>query len=202
MSNKNKTFQTYMLWLIDMACIITSYILAICIKDIGNWGVKIEDRTKHNMICVVFLLVCVVYSFLADWNRDFAIRGYIKEFLSVFRFMTVMIVASFPITFFLKISPIMSRFVVAVFIVIDIILTYIARILFKKTFRKIISNDNNAVRVIVVAESNLMEDTVRKLAENAGNLGYKIVRAYAADDTNRQESSGEPWYIDGVHHAL
>ena len=199
MSNKNKTFQTYMLWLIDMACIITSYILAICIKDIGNWGVKIEDRTKHNMICVVFLLVCVVYSFLADWNRDFAIRGYIKEFLSVFRFMTVMIVASFPITFFLQISPIMSRFVVAVFIVIDIILTYIARILFKKTFRKVISNDNNAVRVVVVAESNLMEDTVRKLAENAGNLGYKIVRAYAADDTNRQESSGEPWYIDGVH---
>ena len=110
MSNKNKTFQTYMLWLIDMACIITSYILAICIKDIGNWGVKIEDRTKHNMICVVFLLVCVVYSFLADWNRDFAIRGYIKEFLSVFRFMTVMIVASFPITFFLQISPILREY--------------------------------------------------------------------------------------------
>jgi len=211
MSNKNKIFQTYMLWLVDMACIIVSYILAVWLKNIGDFGVKIEDMAKHNMICVVFLLVCTIYTFLADWNRDFAVRGYIREFLSVIKFMTVMVVASFTIAFFLQISPVLSRIAIACFILIDIVLTYIVRIFFKKAFRKIISNDNNAVRVVVVAERELIEDTVRKLSNNSQNLGYKIMRAYAADtqkeglgcpgnsSVNEDTASQKEWFVEGVH---
>lgn len=221
MSNKNKIFQTYMLWLIDMACIIISYAFATWLRysdymlkvfwsrfpEVKGYG----DKTEHYLVCVVFLLFCVVYSFLADWNRDFVIRGYIREFFSVVRFMTVMVVASSVAIFFFKWGESVSRPFVVIFVFVDILLTYFARIIFKDIFRKYISSDNNAVRVVVVAERNLMEDTVRKLIDNAGNLGYKIVRAYAADakeestggiskeNADTQKSSSDPWYIEGIH---
>ena len=210
-----------MLWLIDMACIIISYMFASWLRysgymmdnfwngfqDVEGYG----DEATHYLICVIFLLFCAVYSFLADWNRDFVIRGYIRELFSVVRFMTVMIVASSVVIFFFKWAQYLSRLFVVLFVFIDVVITYVARIMFKDAFRKYISSDNNAVRVVVVAEKNLMETTIRKLIENAGNLGYKIVRAYAADakkadhgdagahSADMQASSKENWYIDGVH---
>ena len=75
MSKKNNTLQTYVLWLIDMVCIILSYVLASWLRYKVIGPNNIGDMTKHYLVCVVFLLFCVVYSFLADWNRDFIIRG-------------------------------------------------------------------------------------------------------------------------------
>ena len=208
-----------MLWLIDMACIIISYAFATWLRysdymlhvfwsrfpNIEGYG----DETEHRLVCVVFLLFCVVYSFLADWNRDFAVRGYIREFFSIVRFITVMLVASSVVIFLFNWGKSVSRLFVGIFVFLDILMTYFSRIIFKDIFRKYISSDNNAVRVVVVAERNLMEDTVRKLIENAGNLGYKIVRAYAAEakeegtgvisKESADKSSSESWYIDGIH---
>ncbi|MBR4671413.1 MAG: sugar transferase [Butyrivibrio sp.] len=211
MSNMNKTLQTYVLWLIDMICIIVSYMIATFIRFSGERRIELldEDKPAHYMLCIVFLLFCVVYNFFADWNRDFCIRGYAKEFLSVVKFIGVMFLASVVVVFLFKWD--LSRLVWFYFIVLELILTYIARILFKLSFRKAISSDSNAIRVVVVAERNLMESTIKKLTSNAEFLGYKIIRAYAADAAlenadagdmhtqggNRQ-TSGE-WYIDGIH---
>ena len=69
-----------MLWVIDMTCIVVSYLIASWLRynDKRDYG----DKTLHYMVCVVFLLFCVIYTFLADWNRDFIKRGYFKEFVS------------------------------------------------------------------------------------------------------------------------
>lgn len=196
MSNKYKTLQTYVLLAIDMACIIVTYIFFSWLRFNNNndWG----DKTLHYMVCVVFLLFCVGYAFLADWNRDFIIRGYLSEFLYVIRFMAIMILASMSMVFFLGWSNILSRFVVLNFIWGDILLTYIVRIIFKKFFRKYISSDLNVERVVVVSEKALMEQTIKKLVENSKGVGYKVVRAYCVDSEADGDSS-EEWYIDGVH---
>ena len=56
MSNKYRTFQTYALWAIDMACIVISYVFTTWMRYNSNndWG----DKTLHYMVCVVFLLFC------------------------------------------------------------------------------------------------------------------------------------------------
>ena len=199
MSSKNKTLQTYLLWLIDMACIVITYAFATWLRysSKNDWG----DKTLHYMVCVVFLLFCVVYSFLADWNRDFLIRGYIVEFLSVLRFVAVMMLGSISIVYFLQWTNILSRFVIVNFIWMDILLTYIARILFKKLFRSHISNDANAVRVVVVAEKELVESTIERLKKAGDRLGYKIVRAYSVDKTAATDdmADGTEWYVGNVH---
>ncbi|RKM58158.1 sugar transferase [Butyrivibrio sp. X503] len=211
MSNNNKTLQTYILWLIDIMCIIISYVIATIIRFGGDKRIELldEDKPAHYMVCIVFLLFCVVYNFFADWNRDFCVRGYAKEFLNVVRFIGVMIVASVFVVFLLKWN--IARLVWFYFILFDVVLTYFARIAFKIFFRKAISSDSNAVRVVVVAERNLMEGTIKKLTSNAEFLGYKIVRAYAADSVPDNANTGDvqtqggnmqttgEWYIDGIH---
>jgi exopolysaccharide biosynthesis polyprenyl glycosylphosphotransferase len=149
------------------------------------------------MVCVLFLLFCTGYTFLADWNRDFIVRGYIIEFLNVVRFVAFMMLASIAVVYFLDWARILSRFVVLNFIWADILLTLIVRVIFKNFFRGYISSDMNVQRVVVVAEKELMESTVKKLIKNSKGIGYKIVRAYCVDDENT--SSSEPWYIEGVH---
>ncbi len=195
MSNKYRTLQTYVLWGIDMACIIVSYMFFswLRFKDNNDWG----DKTLHYMVCVLFLLFCTGYTFLADWNRDFIVRGYIIEFLNVVRFVAFMMLASIAVVYFLDWARILSRFVVLNFIWADILLTLIVRVIFKNFFRGYISSDMNVQRVVVVAEKDLMESTVKKLIRNSKGIGYKIVRAYCVDDENT--SSSEPWYIEGVH---
>ncbi|WP_029232807.1 sugar transferase [Butyrivibrio sp. VCB2006] len=197
MSNKYRTLQTYVLWAIDMACIIVTYIFFswLRFKDNNDWG----DKTLHYMVCVLFLLFCTGYTFLADWNRDFIIRGYIIEFLHVVRFVAIMMLASIAVVYFLDWARILSRFVILNFIWADIVLTLIVRVIFKNIFRSYISSDANVERVVVVAERDLMEATIKKLMKNSKGLGYKVVRAYCVDDDYEASKDKEPWYIDGVH---
>ncbi len=179
-----------------MACIIVTYMFFswLRFKDNNDWG----DKTLHYMVCVLFLLFCTGYTFLADWNRDFIVRGYIIEFLYVVRFVAVMMLASIAVVYFLDWAKILSRFVILNFIWADILLTLIFRVIFKKFFRSYISSDMNVERVVVVAEKELMESTIKKLIRNSKGIGYKVVRAYCVDDDEAVDEQ-EPWYIEGVH---
>ncbi len=202
MNQKNKVLQTYGLWILDMICIVVTYCFATWLRYRNNndWG----DKTLHYMVCLVFLLFCAVYTFLADWNRDFITRGYIMEFASVVKFVGIMILVSMVAVYFLNWSNILSRIVIGNFIWMDIVLTYLARILFKNVLRNHITKDSKVTRVVVVAEKNLVEQTVKDLVKKSEKLGYKVVRAYyvdteETDGEQKAKKSDSEWYVEGVH---
>ncbi len=200
MNQKYKTLQTYTLWAIDMICILVSYLIATQMRY-GNRN-DYGDKTQHYMVCVVFLLFCVIYTFLADWNRDFIKRGYILEFMSVIRVVAVTLVGSLVVVFFLSWTNILSRFVILNYIWIDIVLTFLARMIYKRALWKHISSEKNVTRVVVISDKEHMEATIKKLSDQMNDVGYKVVRAYCTDlekSENGAEADPEPWYIDGVH---
>ena len=141
MNQKYKTLQTYTLWAIDMISIIISYLIATWIRynNRNDYG----DKTLHYMVCVVFLLFCVIYSFLADWNRDFIKRGYVLEFLAVIKSVAFILIASLMAVFFLQWADILSRLVVFYFVLIDLVLTFVLRMIFKVALWRHISNEKN-----------------------------------------------------------
>ncbi len=195
MNPKYRTLQRYTIWAIDMICILVSYFIATWMRynTRRDWG----DKTLHYMVCVVFLLFCAIYSFLADWNRDFLRRGYVLELLAVLRAVAVILVGSLVAVFFLQWTNILSRFVVGNFIWIDILLTYFARLLFKGFLRRHISSDKNVTRVVVIAERELMEKTITNLVDRGSGVGFKVIRAYCADSDD--DTSGEKWMVGDVH---
>lgn len=163
-----------------MACILLSYLIATYIRynDKRDYG----DKTLHYMICVIFLLFCVIYTFLADWNRDFIMRGYVMEFLSVVRFVAIMLFVSIVVVYFLSWADILSRFVILHFTWMDVLFTYLMRLAFKVALRKHISSENNVIRVVVIAERDMMDGTLARFSESKGNFGYKVIASYCAED--------------------
>ena len=191
MNQKYRTLQTYTLWAIDMICILVSYLIATWMRY--NTKRDYGDKTLHYMVCVVFLLFCAIYSFLADWNRDFIKRGYLLEFLSVIRSATIILVCSLVVVFFLKWSTILSRYVIINFVWMDILMAFTLRMLFKQALWRHISSEKNVTRVVVISEKDQMETTIKRLSGQMDGVGYKVVRAYCTDTVS------QPWYIDGVH---
>ncbi len=195
MNRKYKTLQTYALLFIDMFCILVSYFAVTWIRynDRNDWG----DKTLHYLVCVVLLLFCVVYTFLADWDRNYMIRGVALELIAVIKSVAVIVVASLVVVFFLQWTSILSRFVMANFIWVDILLDFVARLVFKKILRKHISSEHNVTRVVVITESGLMEKTLNNLIRRSEGVGYKIVRAYCADID--KSPNQQPWSVGDVH---
>ena len=197
MNNKYKTLQTYALLLLDMACIVLSYLAATWLRynDNNDWG----NKALHYMVCVVMLLFCVVYTFLADWDRDYITRGSALEFISVLKSVAVIVIVSLVFVFFLQWTVFLSRYVVINFIWMDIFLDFVARLIFKKVLRNHISSEHNVTRVVVITERDLMEKTLGKLLEKAEGVGYKVVRAYCADMEKGEGEEEEPWSVGDVH---
>ena len=133
MNRKYKTLQTYALLVLDMASILISYLLATWLRynDNNDWG----DKTLHYLVMVVMLLFCVVYTFLADWDRNYITRGAAQEFISVIKAVAVIVIASLVIVFFLQWTLILSRFVVINFIWMDILMDFVLRLIFKKALK-------------------------------------------------------------------
>ncbi|MBE5839548.1 MULTISPECIES: sugar transferase [unclassified Butyrivibrio] len=196
MNKKYQVLQTHFLWGIDVICIILSYLMATHIRYSSNndWG----DKTLHYMVCIIMLLICTVHAFLWDSNKDYITRGSLLELMAVIRFNSMMLIITLVIVYFLKWSDILSRFVISNFLWMVILSMFVVRVLFKTYFKMYLSNEANAVRVVVVAERNLMEETIRRFTKENMNLGYKVIRAYCTD--KRDTDSKDPkWYIDGVH---
>ncbi|MBP3198937.1 MAG: sugar transferase, partial [Butyrivibrio sp.] len=217
MNTKYKTLQTYLLWIIDMACIVVSYVIASYMRY--NLKADYGDKTLHYLVCVLLMLVGTVYTFLANWDRDYIVRSLFYEFMSVIKFDAFSAIIALVITFFLRWNLILSRIVIFNFIWIFALLDFAARCIFKEIYKKHISSDNNIVRVVVVAEKPLVEQTVLNLMNRRDSVGYKVVRAYAVDPGVKtsddlkdssylhnesvgactQNNDENSWYVGDVH---
>ncbi|MBE5838026.1 sugar transferase [Butyrivibrio sp.] len=216
MNTKYKTLQTYLLWIIDMACIVVSYVIASYMRY--NLKEDYGDKTLHYLVYVLLMLVGTVYTFLANWDRNFIVRSIFYELVSVIKFDAFSAIIALVITFFLRWNLILSRIVIFNFIWIFVLLDFVIRCIFKEIYKKHISSENNIVRVVVVAEKPLVEQTVINLMNRRDSVGYKVVRAYAVDpsvktsddlkdssvdngrfDARAQSNDENPWYIGDVH---
>ena len=199
-----------------MACIVVSYIIASYMRY--NLKADYGDKTLHYLVCVLLMLVGTVYTFLANWDRDFIIRSMFYELVSVIKFDAFSAIIALVITFFLRWNLILSRIVIFNYIWIFALLDFVVRYVFKEIYKKHISSENNIVRVVVVAEKPLVEQTVLNLMNRKDSVGYKVVRAYAVDpsvkasddlkdssvdngrfDACAQSNDENPWYIGDVH---
>jgi exopolysaccharide biosynthesis polyprenyl glycosylphosphotransferase len=193
MKQTNKVIQTYGLWFTDMICIIVSYMLATWIRfgqrnDYGN--VRL-----HYMVAVIFLLFCTVYSFFADWNRDFIIRGAFRELTEVLKFNAIMIVVGMSFVFFAQWAYILSRIVIFWFFIINFALMLTAHLLLKKILRRALSTDQLVSKVVLVAEKEVMRETILRLKSQM-DVSCEIVAAVYADPSEDAEQPAQN--IEGV----
>ena len=184
MNQKNRILQTYCVWVVDMVCIIVSYVIATQIRfaqsrDFGN-------KTLHYMVMVVMLLFCTVYNFFMDWNRSILKRGAFREFVEIAKFDATMIIVSLVFVFFAQWAWILSRSVILNFAWINLVLMNIAHALYKKFARHFFSGEKQQTKVLVVCRKEVEDETISRLNRELG-LSYQVVGGVSVHEGMRGE---------------
>jgi len=130
MNSKNNKARGYVVTCVDLLCIILSFYLSILTKDGGldNSSIIIEYQ---DAVIIIILLYLVISRGYMKVTQDIFKRGYIKEFLVVFRTQALVMLSWFCYLFVMKQGNAYSRFVFIIFFIIGTITIYVARCYFK-----------------------------------------------------------------------
>lgn len=182
MNRKKKIIEGYCLLFTDLLSIIISYIIAILLRY--QKFSRVMEPELHFMVCICFLLFCTIYSFMFDWNREFLTRGIFVEFIAVLKFHLFMILAVTSLLFVVQRGGDFSRLVMGYFVVFDMMIVWLVRLLMKKVLRTYFTSQSNIVKVMVIAKDAVLDDTVSRLKQYL-DIDYEIV-ALACVDADRK----------------
>lgn len=184
MAQKNRIIERYGIWLCDLICILVIFISSTYIR-FGNFR-DMGDKSAHFNVCITFLLVCTVYNFFADWNSNFMKRGIWLEFTAVARYDIIMALTVGVIMYFMKWADTFSRLVFIYFVIGNQLLTWIARLILKRALYAYYRSDSSAIRLLVVAQSSNIADTLHELKSRLG-VHIRLIGAVCPDKDMRDE---------------
>ena len=189
MNQKNRALEEYGLWAVDLVAIIISFLIATYIR-FGNMH-AMRGQDIHFLVLVCFLLASTVYSFFLEWNRNFVSRGYGIELAEVFKYNAVLLVVVETIMFFTKWADVFSRLTMVYFFLINIGITYIIHVVFKNIFRKYYSSELTVIKVWLIAQKDVIEETAERLKKTL-DIHYQLDAAVCVDS----DMTGE--YVAGI----
>lgn len=176
-NRKNNLIQRYSLIVIDILCLIVSYMLGFWMRYRGTEHMKQEDF----VFCLLLVLFAVLYSFLLDWNHYIFKRGYFSEMMAVFKYtISIAIAFGFGI-FILRQGENFSRLVFGLFFVFTGVFTYIAHIAFKKYLYVFYKKSVGAEKVLIVTREEYLDDVLRDIHE-AAEWSYEIIGIVLLDE--------------------
>ena len=187
MNRKMKIIEGYCLLFTDLVSICVAYIIAILIRYRKfRWVMEPE---LHFMVLIGFLLVCTIYSFLLDWNREFLKRGFLVEFIAVIKFNGFMALSVMACLFLLQRGEDFSRLVMGYFVILDVFVVWGVRIFMKKALRVYFTSKSNIVKIMIIAKDSVLDKTVTKLKE-AMDINYEVVALACVDVDRRGTEAG------------
>ena len=189
MNRKTKIIEGYWLLFMDLVSISIAYSIAILMRfHAFRW---VDEPELHFIGYVCFLLFCVVYSFLFDWNREFLKRGFLIEFIAVVKFNLFMVLSLMAGLFLFQRGLYFSRLVMGYFGVLDILIVWLVRIAMKKVLWIYFTSKSNIIKMMIITKDAELEKTVSDV-KAAVDISYEIV-ALACVDADRRGT-----VIDGV----
>ncbi len=193
-NRKNNLIQTYSLIVIDIVCVLLSYGIAYLIRYRGTQHMGQIDF----VLCLLLVVFCLLYGLLLDWNHFIFKRGYFEELMAVCKYticMTIMLGFS---VFLIRQGEAFSRLVFGVFAIFDIVLTYIAQILFKKYLYHFYRKSTSSDKVMLVTTKEHVLALLKDIKKEA-DWSYEITGiALLNDEVEETEIDGIPIVASGT----
>lgn len=192
-NRKNSLIQTYSLAVIDVACVIVSYLIAYAIRYRNLRQMGQVDFA----ICLLLVLFSLLYCFLIDWNHFIFKRGYFDEILAVCKYtLSITVMLGFSVFLFRQ-GEFFSRLVFGVFAVLDVLFTYSAHILFKKYLYHFYKKSSNSDKVLVVTtRANILK--ILQDIKNEAEWSYEVTSiALLDEEVFEKEIGGIPIVANG-----
>ena len=172
MSQKNKIVEIYGLWFADLVTIVGSFILATYLR-FGNFK-DMGDKTIHFQVCLLFLLFCTIYTFFLDWNRNFLRRSIWRELRAVLQYHVIMLLVVQTVMYFLQWAEPFSRFVMGLFMVLNIFLTLLVHLIIKKAMLIHYSSELSRIKVLIITDQKIAEEVMERLKNNL-DINYQFI---------------------------
>lgn len=188
---KNKMIEIYSVLLIDIVSVILSYTLSLFIR-FNVIHQQNYPKQFHLMVGAYIVVLCLLYSLFLDANRNFFYRGWYQEFYYTVRYTVILIVGLVLVLYLTQQSYEFSRLIYGIFAVLNIVITYFAHMLFKKTMWKYYRTSNNSAKMLVVTKNTIADEVVKNLIK--GKEWYYDIKAVAVYDAakNGTEVEGVP----------
>ena len=163
MYENKKTFESILVLIVDLCSLIVSMGLAFWLR----YGI-FYGRFEHGDHIWLLVFAVALYGLmfvLMDFSHHFFRRGMFDEFVSVVKseviFSAVLILALFV----MHRSADLSRLVFGYQIVINTVVMYAARVIFKQYMVKVYRNSRHSNRLLVVTSSDQAENVLENLKE-------------------------------------
>lgn len=153
----------YMLFF-DLVCMAVSFCLAVIIRH----GTLLSGQSIYPMTMLILLLTrfCIAYGSAS--GAEILKRGFYLEFMDVLKMNTIMMGVGLAFLFFTKQSTEYSRLVYFYFFLINLVITYLARIVLKRKFLLHFKRSPVSQKIMVITTSGRAQGVLEKLKEEAG----------------------------------
>ena len=187
MYENKKTFESILVLIVDLCSLIVSMGIAFWIR----YGI-FYGRFEHGDQIWLLLFAIALYGLifvLMDFSHHFFRRGMFDEFVNVVKseliFSAVLILALFV----MHRSADLSRLVLGYQIVINTVVMYAARVIFKQYMVKVYRNSRHSNRLLVVTSSDQAGDVIENLKEY--NEWNRTIAGLVLTDEAKAEEIGE-----------
>lgn len=187
MYENKKTFESILVLIVDLCSLIVSMGIAFWIR----YGI-FYGRFEHGDQIWLLLFAIALYGLifvLMDFSHYFFRRGMFDEFVNVVKseliFSAVLILALFV----MHRSADLSRRVLGYQIVINTVVMYAARVIFKQYMVKVYRNSRHSNRLLVVTSSDQAGDVIENLKEY--NEWNRTIAGLVLTDEAKVEEIGE-----------
>lgn len=154
--------ETYSVLLIDILSVILSYALSLYIRfNIIHY--ELYPKQFHLMVGTYIVVLCLLYNMFLDANRNFFTRGYYQEFYYTVRYTLILVAGLVVILYLTQQSYEFSRSVYGIFGVLNIIITYIAHMFFKKIMWGYYRKSTVADKLLVIAREENAQEVIETL---------------------------------------
>ena len=187
MYENKKTFESILVLIVDLCSLIVSMGLAFWLR----YGI-LYGRFEHGDQIWLLVFAVALYGLmfvLMDFSHHFFRRGMFDELVSVVKseviFSAVLILALFV----MHRSADLSRLVFGYQIVINTVVMYAARVIFKQYMVKVYRNSRRSNRLLVVTSSDQAGDVIENLKEY--NEWNRTIAGLVLTDEAKAEEIGE-----------
>ena len=156
--------------IIDAILLNISLILAYVIRT-GNFKMFLFSEYRAIAIIVTILHLCIVL--FSSTYSDILYRGYFTEFKKVALHTLKLVAFSFILLFLMRNIGTKSRFILAVFPLIFLVLSYFAHIVWKKFLLRVTKRAENLRQYVVVTDQRHINEAISKLTDG-GDVSFSI----------------------------
>ena len=163
MYENKKAFESILVLIVDLCSLMVSMGIAYGIRYGTFYG-----RYEHGDQIWLLLFSIALYGLmfvLMDFSHHFFRRGMFEEFMSVVKSELIFSVVLVLALFMMHRSADLSRLVFGYQIVLNTVIMYVARFVFKQYMVKVYRNSRYSNRLLVVTSSDQAETVIRNLQE-------------------------------------